>query len=267
MLGDFYFKIFDVFLSDFMYNDNVAIEYAADTYAKDQCVIITVDEVIECLNSSMVGTGILVNTFESATCILENLLEKGMLDRIPVGYHMPNPAEGVGRNAIILVPHSRYFPEKYYHTLVMPDLEKQFHYGCQGRRIQSDKVKYLFSLDGKNAHITLKEILQSSFTITREQMGIVYKWLRRIVPGRNYWPDTGRLLLHFRECTGTILNGFQLRMALEVFKELEFITVEVGNSGCQDIKLHCHRNPVSRQLDESRLYTYHKEWLLSYGIG
>lgn len=267
LLGDFYFKIFDVFLSDFMYNDNVAIEYTADAYANDQYEIITADEAAELLNSSMVGTGILVNTLESAACILEKLLDKGMLDRIPAGYHRPNPADGVGRSAVILAPDSRYVPEKYYHTLVMPVLEKQFHFGSQGRRIQSPKVKYLFSLDGNNAHITLKEILQNSFTLSRDQMGIVYKWLRRIVPGRNYWPDTGHLLLHFRESTGTRLNGFQLRMALEVFKELEFITLETGNTGCQDVKLHCHRNPVSRQLDESRLYTYHKEWLSRYGIG
>ncbi len=109
----------------------------------------------------------------------------------------------------------------------------------------------------------MKEILRRSFTLTRRDLGIIYKWLRRIVPGRDYWPDSEQLLLCLREGSGRDFNGFQMQLALEIFRELNFISMKTGN---QTIRIRCFRDPANRQLKESRLYVFHRHWLMGYGI-
>jgi single-stranded-DNA-specific exonuclease len=262
LLASFYFKFFDVFFTDFLYNGSDMPQGADDACLGDR-EILSADQAADLLNASMIGTGIFVNTPESAACILEILMKKDMLDRIPVRYHMPDPADGAGRNSVILVPGHREIPERYYHTILLPAVEEGFLRDGFGANIPPDKVRYLITPDGAEEAVQLKEILQRSFTLTRSDLGIIYKWLRRIVPGRDYWPDAGHLLLRFQEGTGRDLNGFQLRMALEIFKELGFIAMESGN---QYIRIQCFRDPVNRQLEESGLYVFHRQWLMRHGI-
>jgi len=261
LLASFYFKFFDVFFDDFLYNGDV--QQARDDTDPDDYEVLTVDQATALLKDSAIGTGIFVSTLESAVCILEDLLKKDMLDRIPVRYHSPDPADGAGRNSVILIPGPRFHPERYYHTVLLPAVEEKFHGTGFETGVPPDKLRYLIVSGAAGEAVSLKEILRRSFTLTRRDLGIIYKWLRRIVPGRDYWPDSEQLLLCLREGSGRDFNGFQMQLALEIFRELNFISMKTGN---QTIRIRCFRDPANRQLKESRLYVFHRHWLMGYGI-
>ncbi|HHY82324.1 MAG TPA: single-stranded-DNA-specific exonuclease RecJ [Clostridiales bacterium] len=268
LLGCFHSKFFDVFFHYFMYNYNDVLlddSKTCDSSANDgQCsietVLISLDEALDCLGSSMIGTAVFVNTFEAAAGLLLELLDRNLLDKFPVHYHQPNPANGLGRSTVILIPDLSVYKDNLYHTVLTPVFEEGF--SPAGKKFIKclNGKRYCFKL---NNNMELKNILSSSFTMNRDLLGVIYKWLRKIVPGRNIWTDNRQLLQHCRDSSGTPINGFQLSLALEVFKELGFINMESGN---QYIKILCNKNPVSRQLDESRLINYHRRWLAQYGI-
>lgn len=274
LLASFYFKLFDVFFTDFMYNgygvpqigSNVCPDGSAGTAGSSGAAAaghignITVHQAADLLKGSMVGTAVFVNTLEAAACILQILMKQDMLDRVSARYHAPSPADGIGSNAVILVPDRRLAPDQYYRTLITPAVEEGLFPHSYGGSGQKDGTRYLFDLDGTTRQ---NEILTNSFDLTRTQLASVYKWLRRIVPGRDYWPDAGHLLLDMQDSCGLGLNGFQLRIALEIFRELEFMTVDSDN---QSFRIRCAKNPANRQLEESRLYMYHRQWLASHGI-
>ena len=118
---------------------------------------------------------------------------------------------------------------------------------------------YHFTVEGMEADA----INGSAFTLNRDQFGCIYKWLRKIVPGRNIWPDGRKLLDDLREGSGFPWNGFQLRLALEVFKELNFLYVDSGN---QCIRINCNPKQIIRQLNESRLVNNHSQLTARHGI-
>ncbi len=262
LLASFHFKFFDVFFNDFLYN-GYDVPQARDDTGPNNYEILTVDQATDLLDDSAIGTGIFVSTLESAVCILESLLKKDMLDRIPVRYHSSDPADGAGRNSVILIPGHRFRPERFYHTVLLPAVERNFHGIGFGTGISPDKIRYLIVPDAAGEAVSLKEILRRSFTLTRRDLGVIYKWLRRITPGRDCWPDSEQMLHSLREGSGRNFNGFQMQLALEIFKELNFISVETGS---QTIRIRCFRDPIGRQLKESRLYVFHRQWLLDYGI-
>ncbi|MGI6527736.1 MAG: single-stranded-DNA-specific exonuclease RecJ [Caldicoprobacterales bacterium] len=266
LLSCFYFKFFDVFFHDFMYNGNdvpstVSEKSVLSMEISEKQEILTVENVVEILTGSMIGTAVFVSTFDCAAALLNKLMEENLLEQIPIQYHHPNPGNGLGRNMVILIPNWQGSPQRYYHTVMTPAEEEPFHsvrhhFGT-GRQ---QRKHYQFTLGNG---VEDKEVNDTALTLSRDQLGILYKWLRRIAPGRNIWPNGQHLLMDLTEGTGMSWNGFQLRLALEIFKELDFISVESGN---QCIRIHCNPNPASRQLDESRLVTYHREWTARHGI-
>lgn len=266
LLSCFYFKFFDVFFHDFMYNGNDILSTAAkksdlwgETSEKQEAL--TLEDTVEFLTGSMIGTAVFVSTFDCAAALLSKLMKKNLLEQIPIQYHHPNPGNGLGRNMVILVPNYQDSPERYYHSIITPTGEQRFH-SVQHRssigRQQRKHYQFTWSNGAEN-----KGLNDTALTLNRDQLGILYKWLRRIVPGRNIWPNGRGLLVDLTEGTGMTWNGFQLRLALEIFKELNFISVDLGN---QCIRIHCNPNPASRQLDESRLVNYHREWVARHGI-
>jgi single-stranded-DNA-specific exonuclease len=103
LLSSFYFKVFDVFLQEFMYNDNVMQDMTKRKPALNMedlggQATISLDDTIDLLKDSMVGTAIFVSTYEAAVLLLNRLMEDNLLERVPVQYHHPYLGNGLGRN-------------------------------------------------------------------------------------------------------------------------------------------------------------------------
>lgn len=266
LLSFFCFKVFDVFLQEFMYNDNIVQENLNEepVYKSKELIertSISLDDTINHLRDSMIGTAVFVSSYEAAELLLKRLMEENMLEYIPVQYHRAYLGNGLGRNSVVLVPDYKQSPEKYYRTIITPGKEEGFHNDLS---ISSSNVhqrkRYLAWTD---EDMMDKGFSAKGFDLDRDQLGVLYKWLRKLVPGRNIWPDGRLLLKDIQESTGFNWTGFQLRLGLEIFKELNFIAIESGN---QYIKIQCDKNPVSRQLDESRLVNYHRQWINDHNL-
>ena len=265
LLSSFHFKFFDVFFRHFMYNDNdaflTAVQRGLGANDGQALPVLSLDETISLLQDSMVGTAVFVSTLEIADILLKRLMKADLLDKIPVHYHHPNSGSGPGRNTVILIPDCLELPDRYYHTLIIPKAEEGFHRAWRERSAWQKQRKYCHLLADHMAEN--RGIRSEDYTLTRDQMGVLYKWLRRIVPGRNIWTDSRNLLRDAIEGSGIQWNGFQLCLALEIFRELNFITVKSEN---QCIWIQCNRSPENRQLDESRLVNFHRKWLACHGI-
>ena len=263
LLSWFYFKFFDVFFHNFMYNGNDNLSASKPDFLREDTRIpklLNLDDTIERLTNSMTGTVVFVSTLEYASALLNRMMEDDLLNQIPVQYHHPYSGNGLGHNTIILIPNYSYYPEQYYRSIIIPTGEKKFHCIGNGVGVERQQRRYYhFTVEGINDN----GVNSRAFSLDRDQLGIIYKWLRKIVPGRNIWTDGRQLLNDMIEGSGFPWNGFQLRLALEIFKELNFISVDFSN---QCIKIYCNPKPVSRQLDESRLVNYHRQWTACHGI-
>lgn len=258
LLSSFYYKFFNAFLSEFMYNDNDAS--LKSVYLNQTFTTLGLEEVSHYLKNSMVGTAILINTLDAAKLILRYLQNQDILDTLSLRYNIPTPVDGLGGNTIILAPDYKNMPKEHYHTLMIPEMEHGLLKGNYRKYVHQDKKNHKIIL---NDVIGINNTLKADYSLSREQLAAVYKWLRRVIPGKDYWPDASQLLISYQENTGYKLNGFQILLALEIFKELGFIALDKGN---QYIKVRCVKNPMSRQLDESKIYTFHKAWVAGFSI-
>ena len=269
LLSTFHFKFFDVFFHYFMYNEPVTLSKAVKKpdllmSCSEGQAFLTLDDTIARLKASLLGTVVFASTYETAAALLHRLLKENLLDRIPVQYHHPYRGNGVGRNSVVLVPDYQHNPEKHYRTVVTPIEEESLHAPLADFTTGKWKGNHQrFQLDTKSDGRQDRGSTGKEFDLSRDQLGILYKWLRKRVPGRNIWPDGRQLLQELQDTTGYPWTGFQLRLGLEIFKELDFIAVESGN---QYLKIRCDNNPVNRQLDESRLVHYHRQWLDHHGM-
>ncbi len=266
LLSSFCFKVFDVFLQDFMYNDNIMQgklnkETAHTDEDSNGQASLSLDDTINHLKDSMVGTAVFISTYEAAGLLLNRLMEENLLERIPVHYHQPYLGNGLGRNSVILVPDYKQSPEKYYRKVITPGKEESFHFNLPVYLSNGNRRKHYRAWSDEA--MKDKDFSAQGFDLDRNQLGSLYKWLRKLVPGRNIWPDGRKLLRDTQESTGLNWTGFQLRLGLEIFKELNFIAIESDN---QYIKIQCDKNPVSRQLDESRLVNYHRQWMIDHKL-
>ena len=262
LLSSFYFKFFDVFFQYFMYNDYDNLLKTAETEVCEEAEQLAAEDALDRLADSLLGTAVFVSTFEYAAELLNLMMEKDLLNRIPVQYHYPYSGNGLGSNTVILIPNYLRCPQQYYRSIITPAEEKRFHtglyyYETAGERKQKHSC-FVWNKCKPDAAINI-----NAYTLNREQLGIIYKWLRKVIPGRNIWPDGRRLLDDLRQGSGFSWNGFQLRLALEIFKELDFISIETKDSY---IRIYCNPNPVSRNLSESRLVNFHSEWTARHGI-
>jgi len=261
LLSAFYFKFFDVFFQYFMYNDYDNSLKSAKTQVDEAPVLMTADDVLSALTDSLLGTAVFVNTYEHASELLKRMMEQDLLNRIPVQYHHPYSGNGLGRNTVILIPNYLKCPQQFYRFIITPEEERLFHSelnycGTAGSR-RRKRCSYVLKRAAEAV------IDNKAYTLNRDQLGVIYKWLRKTIPGRNIWPDGRRLLDDLKEGSGYSWNGFQLRLALEVFKELDFISIETRDNY---IRIYCNPNPASRQLSESRLMNFHGEWTARHGI-
>ncbi|MDD4680577.1 MAG: single-stranded-DNA-specific exonuclease RecJ, partial [Clostridia bacterium] len=132
LLSIFYFKVFDVFLQEFMYNDNIIQDMVKEKPSlRDKSVngqaVLTLEDTINYLKDSLIGTVVFVSTYEEAVLLLNRLMEENLLESIPVQYHQPYWGNGPSRNSVVLVPDYKQSPEKYYRTVITPGKEESFH--------------------------------------------------------------------------------------------------------------------------------------------
>ncbi|HZK35083.1 MAG TPA: single-stranded-DNA-specific exonuclease RecJ [Bacillota bacterium] len=250
LLSMFYQKHFNVFLTRFMYNDSRTLE-KNDDY-RVEFAGLDMGDLFNQLKDSQFGLAILVNTPYAAKELLYQLMELGMYDTLAVRYNLPNNEDGAGRNTIILAPDLTRFPAENYHTIMVPDSEC----GLVDANLEIFNKKKGFKVlmgdyPGRDRSVT------ADLAIDREQLTILYRWLKAIVPKRNLWASTTKLSQSLKAHTGCELNSFQLLLALETFKELNFIILEAGD---QYIRVNLVDNPKNRQLSESQILTFHKSW-------
>ncbi|HOB19698.1 MAG TPA: single-stranded-DNA-specific exonuclease RecJ [Candidatus Atribacteria bacterium] len=253
LLEMFYDKLFNAFFAEFMYNDNVVItETAGSSNTLEE---ISLDDFHALLESCKFGVAVLVHTPCAAQALLGYLLSHGALDKVAVRYNVPCIGDGAGRNTILLAPDMTAFPAENYHTVIVPDSETGFADRIRRFNACPDGKRFMIIADGMHLKASPYHM---ELELTREQFEVFYKWLRAAKPGRNYWTDTCHLSASFKADTGVELNSFQLLLALEVFKELNFIALE---SGTHYIRVNCVKNPKSRKLAESRIFAFHRAWL------
>jgi single-stranded-DNA-specific exonuclease len=143
-------------------------------------------------------------------------------------------------------------PFEYYHTIFVPDSE----YGLVENisQVFSSKKAYRILMDDMP---DLAEHPERDFYLDRDQLTIIYRWLKAGAARNNFFTSTNSLSEKLKADTGYDFNEFQLLLALEAFKELGFINIEAGN---QYFRIKCVENPKSRQLSESKILTFHRSW-------
>jgi single-stranded-DNA-specific exonuclease len=265
LLNSFYFKYFDVFLSGFMYNSNCNLNNILQTPIKWDTI--DLESVYDVIEASPVGCLVVLHTMEMAELLLQDMLERGILGSISVRYHRPDPNEGIGANTVVLAPDINKIPLSHYHTLIVFGGELSLFCRHISSMLPDDgdvtryereftRLRCLMAKEG--SHFKGNKPGTESLTVDRDQMAAVYRWLRSLVPGQDYWPNTESLLSSYNNVSRSCLNGFQMLLTIEVFKELGFLQVE--NEG-KSLRIRCVINPASRSLEESSLYMFHKSWI------
>ncbi len=253
LLQDFYFKFFNVFFDEFMYNKNGMMEKKPVWVKKLEPIDLS--GVYNILEHTSVGHLFLIHTAESAKVVVRDLIKHALLSNVSLRYHQPNQMEGIGRNVLLLAPDVQNIPIHHYHTLLVPKAEIPLL-----KSVSLPKTTHnlrILAVDEKELGLPIS-VLFKVLAVDRTLMAGVYRWIRAIIPGRDYWPDPIRLLDACNTGTGLDLNGFQLQLALEVFKELGFLHISSENRG---IRIQGIKSPKNRSLEDSEIYKYHRAWL------
>lgn len=253
-LEPFYFKFFDAFLQEIMYNSDCIngkqlSKAEWPTFQQMSC-----DEAIACFKASKVGNLILASTLEGARWAL-NLIVEERIPHMAFAYGYFHEMWETGMNGILIAPVLDRVLFRHYRKIFLLEDELPLYprlYLVEGLRERVHVIK------GWNSHgILLKDVLKR-LDVERAHFVALYKWLRSRRPGQNIWPGVSRMARQFREATGQDINEFQLRLMLGVFKELGFIRID-GQQTC--IKVECIQNPRSRELAESVLYQKYMAWI------
>jgi hypothetical protein len=249
LLRDHDFKIFAVFLSEFMYNKSVAAENAGHLgFGRNTADL---SAVYHTLKHTAGGHLILLHTEAAVRRFLSPLMGQDLLTRIPLQYHQPAPEDGVGRNCILLAPDPGRFPLNGYHTLWAAEEELPY--------TLSSGLPPAFAARLQPIHIPGLagdwRMAWSGMSLPRELLEGVYRNIRSLGAAPQEWPSAAALLARCRQ-RGISASGFQLLLALEIFSELGFIRFH----RCEDaLILHNVPNPVNRSLEDSALHRYHQQ--------
>lgn len=250
LLSIFYEKHFNVFLERFMYNDS---RIPRESHASDNPIKeIDIKAFVDKLRSCQFGMAVLVYTPYAGKALLDHLRDQDFCEPIPIRYNIPSNEDGAGRNTIVLAPDMAKIPFENYHTIFVPDSE----YGLVENisQVFSSKKAYRILMDDMPGQA---ENPERDFYLDRDQLTIIYRWLKAGAARNNFFTSTNSLSEKLKADTGYDFNEFQLLLALEAFKELGFINIEAGN---QYFRIKCVENPKSRQLSESKILTFHRSW-------
>ncbi len=253
-LKPFYFKFFDAFFASFMYNKNYKTNKED---VKIEKKVESVDDILYKFKESRLGNLLLINTYSIAKEILARFAREGILNNIAVSYGDANIDKGIGVNSCVLAPSFYEIPYRYYKNIYVIDEEHRFWNVHKHWEREAEKVIRLAI--GSKDIVDIIEEEWSHYRVDRSDFVCIYKWLQSLTPGRNLWQNWDELLDRYNSSNKLHrVNGFQMRLILAVFEELDFINV---NSGHRFLKVSCVQNPRRRNLNESRLYRYYKTWI------
>ena len=254
-LKPFYFKFFDAFFASFMYNKNY------ETNKQDVMLgnkTENIEELVYNFKKSRLGNLLLINTYGKAEEILAKFVVEGILPQISLSYGDVNIDKGIGVNSCVLAPCFHKIPYDYYRNIYVIGEERRF---WKFHKQWENKAERIVRVVGNGDAADIAEEEWSHYWVNRNDFVCVYKWLQSLSTGRNLWQNWEELLYSYNNLHPTHkVNGFQMRLILAVFEELDFINI---NSGYRFIRVGCVENPARRNLDESCLYRYHSLWINS----
>ena len=238
-LKPFYFKFFDVFLSDVRYNE-VVRRQTSDVRTK-----IDWEDVLVRLSSSPVGNLVLANSKTCAKWILERLIANNLADRFSIGYCEPHD---LSANAVVMAPDYNKIPFRHYNRIFLLEDEEIL---CPERFFEAGYVSRICLVRSNETASRIKECYIEHLKIDREFLAHFYKWLKQKKNGRLIWKDMSDLIEDYNKSSGLSSNGFQVSMATEIFSELGFININIEH---RCVKIECVHNPPKRSLKESKIY-------------
>ncbi|MFU0801150.1 MAG: single-stranded-DNA-specific exonuclease RecJ [Xylanivirga thermophila] len=247
ILASFYFKFFDAFYSNFLYNNHNTSKRQHNAIYRD----ITLDECIDYFKKSKLGNIFLVNNAQDGGRILNLFINDNIIDYVNVSYGEIDESDGIGINSIVLAPDINRVQLHYYSRIFVLEQDIKTYYNLDTKYDMEDVLYVVKSSSAPQTD------LKDCFFVERKHFVYLYKWLRTY-SDHNIWKD----YKHFTQKINTglkyKLNGFQIRLMLEVFKELNFINI-LDKPQC--LKIVCNPCPSSRPLAESILYKYYIGWM------
>jgi len=253
-LEPFYFKFFDAFLHEIMYNNDCINGKQLNEAEWPAFQQMDCKEALDCFKASQVGNLILASTLEGARWALNLVVEEEM-PHTAFAYGYFHEMWEMGMNGILIAPVLDRVLFRHYRKIFLLEgelpLYRRLHL-AEGLKGRVQVIK------GWNGHgLLLKDVIKR-LDVERAHFVVLYKWLRSLRPGQTIWPGLSRMMEQFIQATGLDINEFQLRLMLSVFKELDFVKMD-SQQAC--IRVECVQNPRSRELTESLLYQKYRVWI------
>ncbi|HZJ83204.1 MAG TPA: single-stranded-DNA-specific exonuclease RecJ [Clostridia bacterium] len=247
----FHLKFFDVFFSNFMYNEH----YKKDLWSPISKKVsdIHIEEVITNFKSTGLGNLILVNSLYNIRNIIKKMHNEDLKDKVFFSYGQPDSWSGFGTNACVLVPDYKKISYANYRNIYIFEDELPFCDIVKENKFEDTR----WSIIAQKADKARKLYLYNELLVERLDFASIYKWVRAIPIGRSIWKGWLDLIRDYENFVSRPVNGFRVRLMLKVFEELNFINVEFKN---RYVKIKCCQNPTHRDLDESLFFRYYNNW-------
>ena len=253
-LKPFFFKYFDVFLSEVRYNTEDTGHKASDVRRQSEdgcqreyssCPKIDWEDVLAQLNRPSVGHLFLANSIMGAKWILKRMITHNLTNDVSISFCEPSD---LSANAVVLAPDFGKLPFRHYNRIYVLEGEEQL---CPDRFFEDECNSRIVIVNMHDDAPIFKGCHLEHLKIERELLTHFYKWLKLKNNGRLIWKDMSDLMEDYNKSSGLSSNGFQISMAMEMFRELGFIIVNFQH---RCVKIECVPNPPKRSLEESKLY-------------
>lgn len=253
-LEPFYFKFFDAFLQEIMYNNDCINGKQLSKAEWPAFQQVGCEEAVRCFKTSKVGSLILANTLEGARWAL-SLMVEGEMSHTAFAYGYFHEMWETGMNGILLAPVIDRVFFRHYRRIFLLEGELPLY---PRLHLMEGLRERVYVIKGWNSQeVLLKDVIER-LDVERPHFVALYKWLHSRRQGQNLWPGVSKMVWQFNRATGQDINEFQLRLMLGVFKELDFVRIDSQQSY---VKVECVQNPRSRELTESVLYQKYRAWI------
>ena len=250
-LAYFYLKLFDAFFSDFMYNKQYNKKIS--TLQPSSLKPLEIDDIMEKIDTTRIGSIILVNSLSNSKRIAQNIIDYNLAERVSLSYGQPDKWDGIGVNTIVFAPSYSNVTFSDYKNIYI--FEEEIPYCLIDlKSLGNTKIHKIVSKDDK---IKRDREIDEEYLVQYKDFASLYRWLRSIKYKPLVWQGWIELIEDYQKNIGEDVNGFQVRLVLKVFEELNFIKLE---SGHRLVRIQFNENPKPRDLQESSLYDYYNKW-------
>lgn len=251
-LSHFHIKLFDAFFSDFMYNKQYNKKIS--TLQPSSLKPIEIDDIMEKINTTRIGSIILVNSLPNSQRIAQNILDYNLAEKVSLSYGQPDKWAGISVNTIVFAPSYSSIEFSDYRNIYIFEDEIPF---CliDYKSIGNAKIHKIVNKDGQLKRDTK---VGEEYLVQRDDFVSLYKWIQSMKNKPLVWQGWIELIEDYKKRIDKDVNGFKVKLVLKVFEELNFIKVE---SGHRLVRLQFNENPIPRDLQESSLYAYYYERL------